>query len=733
MLTLAVRIKWQPVTFSFTSLSRSSRQANDPLQAHRMRLEPLDIKCITEYLTQHTTHVISKKRNTAAVLQALVNGRHIVTDQYVDAVEGVGQPTVTQTGEQQFKISLLEQDFDADWPEEVEYLPPPGNEPNPLPPRSVEYSPKSERSEMFSRYTFVFCDQAQYDNLLPVVTGGGGKALVRDVTQDQADVGDMVDYVKEVAGKKGVGAFKLSQQPNKGGVIVVRPSDKVQAGMPGFFSKLDQALDQKSMEQNEFLEAILKIKPEMLKQPLDPTDVEMEDTGPQQSPPRRESSAKHAADVLPSQPSRELSVPQEERADRPRDEPSQPSATSQKRKPRRIITQSRFKGFDDFDPSQISKYRSPTPPEDLEEPSQAPSYNEVMDVESQYQAPATQRSQPPSRKRPAASAIEKPQETVGDVMDGMLKGAAAMKRRRIAEGKEPASNSFQANEEPIQSTVTKPKRKKEKEIDVRAVVAERRAAEEEARQRDEENLREALEGMDVSDIRNLAQIEEMEVVRRPPPSRRDGSHDSRWDDRWNGRKNFKKFRRAGRPGAEGVQRQRVIVGLEEVKRKNFGIGEEYWLEPVSETRRKEKERREVSQSQHLSQAASLPTPGSAPRRSANGRSQPTAQTVDDEEDASRFQRRIRNSVVEDLRREDAEEILPEEIAGPARDEDLEAIRRGTQNSTQTLRATGTQRKRPAAEPAGGAAKKRQRLPAAAPVEVEDSDDDDALKFRRRRR
>lgn len=273
-----LRIKWEPVTLSFTSLTKTAKQANDPVSAQRARLEALDIKCITEYLPQHTTHVVAKKRNTAAVLQALVNGRHVVTNAYVDALEAAGRSYTARLGDQEYATSALEEDFEANWPKELDYQPPPGGEPNPRPEHSEEYLPNPKRAEMFAKYTFIFCDAAQYESLgLAVVSGGGGKALLREFAPDQADLRGFLSYVKEVAGRKSTGSFKLNQQPVKGGVIIVKPNDKIQAQIPENFKKVDQSLGQRSMEQNEFLEAVLSVDASKLKRPADAADENMED------------------------------------------------------------------------------------------------------------------------------------------------------------------------------------------------------------------------------------------------------------------------------------------------------------------------------------------------------------------------------------------------------------------------------------------------------------------------
>lgn len=184
-------------------------------------------------------------------------------------------------------------------------------------------------------------------------------------------------------------------------------------------------------------------------------------------------------------------------------------------------------------------------------------------------------------------------------MDKLLPAAAAMKRRKIEEQEEarrkgttPATSS-----RTVQSKIEKEKPKKQKkEVDIQEVVRERREAEENAAKQDEESLRETLDGMDVDEMKNLAVVEEMQVPVRPNKPQRnqtDGGSDSRWDDQWNGRKNFKKFRRQGE--STQVRRgQSVIVPLEEVKKKDFGIGEDYWVES-EKTKRKRKDKDRATQ------------------------------------------------------------------------------------------------------------------------------------------
>ncbi|KAK5277697.1 hypothetical protein LTR16_009466, partial [Cryomyces antarcticus] len=228
--------------------------------------------------------------------------------------------------------------------------------------------------------------------------------------------------------------------------------------------------------------------------------------------------------------------------------------------------------FDDFDPSQIPKSNSRG-----DSPSQISNFSEEqdgMDVESQSrpctQARGTQASTQRGRKRRAASPLEEIEEIEDDedVVNNLLPAAAAMKRRRLAESlNSSASAAPAADTQPKSDSAKKAsfKNKKEKEVDVIAVMAARREKEEEERRKDEESLQQALEGMDIESMKNLAQVEEMEIAPRTTrPTRSNEPDDSRWDDRWNGRKNFKRFRRQGDHGTTAIRGpRRVIVTLEE--------------------------------------------------------------------------------------------------------------------------------------------------------------------------
>lgn len=221
-----------------------------------------------------------------------------------------------------------------------------------------------------------------------------------------------------------------------------------------------------------------------------------------------------------------------------------------------------------------------------------------MDVDSYAPENANTETQTPKKR----SAAEMDGENDEELVDQLLPAAAAMKRRRIEEEEETArtGKSTQRLFGRIQeeAEVEKP-RKPKKELNIKEVVRERREAEEDAARREEDGLRETMDGVDVEGMRNLAVVEEMELPNRAerPQRKQTKGTGSRWDERWNGRKNFKKFRRQGE-GTPARRGQSVIVPLEEVKKKDFGIGEEYWLESdKSKKQRKAKEQTSQSQSQ----------------------------------------------------------------------------------------------------------------------------------------
>ncbi|MCJ1224775.1 hypothetical protein MMC12_001420 [Toensbergia leucococca] len=596
------RIKWQPVVLSFSFSSKETKGGKDPLIPVRGRLEDLDIKAIIPYIIGKTTHVVAGKRNTAKGLQALINAKYIVTEAFVDALVYVTTPGNLDELE---SLSPLEEDFDANWPDPLQYLPGQSKEPSLRPTEFFE--PKPQRNNVFDGYTFVFCDQTQFEALHLPIANGGGKALQFNLEDGKTSADEVVRFVKNAAGEKGLGEFEDGSEGK--GVVVVRFR-----GGKGFIDwatrvaeEVAQTLDQRLIEQSEFLDAILLNDASALRRQL----PEAEEESVTAHGPSAALSQNHCA----GQEEQQSVV----------DEPAQPEDSQpppRRVRPRGTIV-SRFKGFDDgfgesanITPSHnidLSLFNSEHNRGASQYDSNHVSFGDsAMEVDSQgIENSMTQTQNPRKRRSPPSE-----EENDDEMVDQLLPAAAAMKRRRIEEDKE-SQQRGKTNEASL-SRLQKPaetakKRKPKKEVNIQETVRERREAEENAARRDEESLKGNLDGMTVEQMKNLVVVEDMEFPERkdrPQRMGRDAHASSRWDERWNGRKNFKKFQRRGE-GTAVRRGQSVIVPLEEVKKKDFGVGEAYWLESEkSKRKRKENDQATQSQSQPFatarSQAAEVP-------------------------------------------------------------------------------------------------------------------------------
>lgn len=699
-------LKWQPVILSFVNLPKKTKSREEMLAKQRQKLEQADIKIIEDYVANQTTHVCAVKRNNPHVLQALLQGKWIVTHDYPDALAAAVERGGTDAAGDVI-VSPLEVDFDGAWPKEEPYLLGPGPEPVP---RDTEYiKPRADRADLFSGYTFVFLSQAQHDNLMPVIMTGGGKPLLWDVQPGDTRSEEVIEYVKEIAGAKGDSNFRLTQQTGDGGVIVVKtaaPDGGRDEWTRHFLRDIENNTGQEMIEQNEFLDAVIMADVGGLKRPIEVPE------GAPVSPPHSPAQRQPAAAAQEHHEAAEEAPPRTQ--DQAAETTEQAAPTTTRKRQRRVITQSRFKGFDDFDPSQFTRRSSdsPEPSYNYRDPSQAPSVQSMDVDDGPSQAAQTQRS---SRKRPAPVEEENEEEQ----MEALFPGQARMKRMKTAAAKAGGSQSLteslkaaKAAEEKAAAEKARLRKKKEKQMDVMAEIAARREKEEEERKANEEVLRQQFEGVDISELRNLAKVEEMEIKPRERPARDagEGGHTDRWDPAWNGRKNFKKFRKQG-SAQDGPRLRKVIVTLEEVLRRGQGVGDEYWLN--SSTASSRGKSKSQSQSQSVRQAIHA---GS-----------------DDAEDAVRFRRRLQTSRDEDADNPDNEQTLPEEIAGNARDANLAGLN-GTPSQTM---GTESQRKaagkRPASAQSGGPAKKARQSRLGTTINLEDDDDEDALKFRRRRR
>ena len=234
----------------------------------RARLEDLDIKAIIPYLNGRTTHVVAAKRNTAKGLQALINGRYIVQNSFIDALI---EATTASNLDEPESLSPLEQDFEGNWPDAMAHLPAPSKEPGQRP--NAMFAPSAERAEVFKGYTFVFFDQGQFANLQDPITAGAGKALIYSVANGETTAEQIVRYVKDVAGEKGDGEFENGSEGE--GVVLVRFRPK---GFEEWAVELQNTvaltLDHRMIEQNEFLDAILMNDPRPLRRRLPTADAD---------------------------------------------------------------------------------------------------------------------------------------------------------------------------------------------------------------------------------------------------------------------------------------------------------------------------------------------------------------------------------------------------------------------------------------------------------------------------
>jgi hypothetical protein len=562
-------ITWQPIVFTFASKEAKGQSA---------QLHALDIKTTKDFVYNQTTHVISLKRNLPKVLQGLVSARHIVTPDFLDAVISIATPQ--NTDPENYKASRLEEGFDDWWPKEKEFIPPFGAEPVARPEQMLE--PDERRSEIFSGLIFIFLNEGQYNSLQEPIAGGGGKALLFHVQLGETTVDEYVQYVRSAAGQKSRAKGNDTRLP----VVTIRLSnfpDGMEEWATNFVTGVDQTLNQRSIQQNEFLDAILTNDASSLQKPAPELEIASS------MPPKIENSIP-TQDTRSRGASEKLEVPEPTPA--PKEEPVK--TNPRKRPARRGIMQSRFTGFDDYEPApKARKIEQDTAMDDIETvPAQIP--NRASQPQYRSATQGTQRH----RQSPIEATIEETN------MDDLFPAAAEVKRRRAAtrdvsvpaESEAVAAPRPKTKGEMVLEKLQKAKKKVSKEINVQEKL--RLQQEEERRREDEENLREQLEGVDISEIRSRVQVEEMAIApRQNRPIQRTDVTTERWKDEWNGRKNFKKFRRRGTE--QGLQSQKVIVSFEEApQKKGFGLGDAFYLEELeSPNKSRKKGRAEDSSSE----------------------------------------------------------------------------------------------------------------------------------------
>ena len=745
------------------TLTSPSKKLDDPTAPLRSRLEQYDIKITLDYEVSQTSHVISNKRNTAKGLQALINAKWIVTENFVDALEAVAEAQSTDTP------SLLEEDFVANWPSEINFLPPAGREP--IKRQAELFIPNSKREDVFGSYTFIFCDRAQFETLQPPITNGHGKAFLYEVKMGKTSVEDFMNFMKEIAGNQ-----SHNERSSPAPVVVQfnAPPEHVE-WTANFIQGVSLEMDQRAINQTEFLDAVVMSDASTLRRALQEDEEETADVL------RKKPSTRHSTILSQNSTGNTTNVPpsaavedrtglevsmnrrvSDESAQAQNSLPvndlrtevkgiaAQPSLPASRRRiTRGTSVQSRFKGFDDFDASQLPKTRSRLAQGFQREEEEEE--HDDMDVEFAGESSAADKKDRKekevtgqqavgARKRPARSVLTplSDVENEDEVMNDILAGATALKKRRLADGQhftQPATE-----EAPLskgrQVLAQKPRPKKEIEsLNVKELVMNRREEEEKRRQEDEEALRQAMNGVDISSIRGMATIEEFEPRSRSSPlgsavgtgDNAPGLHGGvvierqGWHNSWNGRKNFKKFRRKGEP-APIRGSNRVIVPLEEVRRKDFGIEDEYWLDTSNSGSRSKSQSQGQGQSQSVQEVRETPLLSQSSRPSR----------LDENPDDGSFRRRNRRPVNEsnDRVENDVVEVLGtpvDELSVPVSEKTATAPNDRIEESEGRPSTVSTSRKRPAQPTiADRPSKRREKV-------VEDSDGEDEGRFRFRRR
>lgn len=716
-------IKWTPcvATYNLTKKDLKSGQ----LKTKQDRCKKLGIKAIADFVPDATTHMIAAKRNTSKGLQALINGKWLVSESFVEALEVAASPTTLSQDE---NPSSLELDFDTAWPREKDFLPPPGKEPTVRPIET--YQPGPDRTLVFKDYVFVFGNPTQFENLLPVVTSGHGKGLLMKVNNGHTTVDEAVKYMQNAAGRKSFG--DPGDSSSRGGVVMVRwnGGEEYSDWTTDLIQQVSLKLDQRAIDQSEFLDAILANDPTLLRQAV---ALESFTDGLRAPPPSAAQSfapgrGNIQAQVNGSGQTRQTSNPERTSSQRgvtsqtsrshvgqsvnqsqtPREEHVSSTAGSHRgdspppaKKPRyRPPTQTR-KFDDDFNPDDVVPYDDD---DDVDEDASEPS--QVDDSEPE---PSAAPVQPPTQRKRRRSLS--PAQSEGDGMDDLLPAANAMKRQR-RQWEEEARRAG----EPLHkaTTIVAPVKSPKKELNVKEALKRQR---ERAKQREhlDDSEEEPLPPHDPEDKEpaNLAVIEyiDLPVRRRPMRNGQNPEDDPRWDERWNGLKNFKKFR----PQEKGAVRKsnhsaKVIVPMVPIPKKTGGFGEQYW-DKTEEERERDKRRKKKEAKRKAQESLSQ----------SQGRQTEVVDVSDDDGDDTRFRPGNRRVVSDDeddvdvdgARTSPAATRLQEEAAAIVDHEiDVDSPRRTRADDARQTQST-TQRSRPASsgEPSSTAARGTKRAAA----------------------
>ena len=506
-------ITWTPQIFT-TSFSKKEILKGDH-NAIQQSIKHLDIRAITEYKPGETTLLLAQKRNTAKVLQALIEGKPIVKSTFLDSLLALATSDAPET------LSKLEADFDRTWPDcdPVMYLPPPGKETTDKPVEA--YRPDQKRSTIFDKHTFFFFDSSQLDTLLQPITTGHGKAVMLTVSQTSSTVAESV---------------KTIMSTTKGGHAVIVKLNDLSNSQPWLAHHIDQVCSEVGIEgilQAEIIDAILGNNSSQLRKAVNrPTSSHTTQPSTDPESPRNESvGASTSNHDESSAPTHRISSPQPS----PQDDNPRP-----RKRIRPMITRRKIVAFDDgFNPDAVVPYE-----------------DDDFNIADEPQESLHNASPEPIIKDEPAEKVTTTiiDDSEDEEIDRLLPATAAMRRQKKAQEAEAREKGI-----PLKSAIAAPKlaeqpkaKKEVKLVDVRETAKARTKAEDEKYQKEQDELQEMLDkdGEFGNKPANLVNIVQMELPERLPKSRPTSSiHGSSWRDEWQGRPNYKGFRRRGQASA----------------------------------------------------------------------------------------------------------------------------------------------------------------------------------------
>ncbi|KAK5943585.1 hypothetical protein PMZ80_004593 [Knufia obscura] len=733
-------ITWLPCTFTFGLLKKEIK--NGVLKTKQERVKELDIKAISDYVTGQTTHLVAQKRNTPKGLQALIEGKPIVSEAYIDALIYASTPTDLQEEE---NLSPLEIDFDDAWPDPTQHLPPAGKEPTNKP--AEAYKPDSARAKVFEKYTFFFFDQTQYDALLPPITTGHGKVLIFKVKQDTTTLEEGMIFVRNAVGTHGRAIIiKLNETPD------------MQPWLVEYIEDLCSKLGQEPAIQSDLLDTILANDASQLCKPRSRPSSSTRLAGStsqsasaksqkSQVNGHREGSSK--AFVSDSR-IREASLEAPSAAPLSRGQSADPDAVSSntqqssmqddnprpRKRPRFVPAKKALDPFDDdFNPDTIAAYDEEPSIVQTQNRTQRTGRSQVEEDDIHVKEEPTPRAHQHKSPTPAEVADS------DDDLDELLPAGAAMrkeKQRQELEAKEKGLPVKSAMSQGNSLAKAKPK-KEVKLLDVRGAARAQREAEEEANKKERQefdDLQAEDEGM--SGPANLVQVTEYKLpVREKSSNGTNGYRGEAWKPEWDGRKNFKGFRRArdvanGTAGSARRPRDKIIVPLVSVKKDTYGLGDKYWEKTEEDkeraAREKERKKRASQRSSQSQKQSSRPSQRSATVNGDSDSDGSQVQVEDDTEQVSPETARLQH---------EAEGVLHHavDIDAPRQTRGGDTQTQSTKRSTASTSRSTKGAKRPASStPTGRAAtaKKQKTLPVTVVHDSdsdEQDDDSDDMKFK----